>query len=232
MKKYLYLSIYLIFFNISNAKELELKLLDKKNQSIIEISALTTIGDTSKLVFALNQGLNNGLTINEINEVLVQIYAYAGFPRSLGGIFSFMKVVEERKAKGIKDEVGKEASQIPNNLNKEEYGAKIRAKLAGQKDIPQPSGYQLFAPIIDTFLKEHLFADIFIRDVLTHKQRELSTISVLAALGNVAGPLKFHLQASINTGWKKEELYEFVEVIKNSLDNEKAQEVKKVLQSF
>jgi len=41
----------------------------------------------------------------------------------------------------------------------------------GQKEIPAPSGYQLFAPAIDTFLKEHLFADIFARDILTHKER-------------------------------------------------------------
>ena len=44
--------------------------------------------------------------------------------------------------------------------------------------IPPPSGYQLFTPVIDTFLKEHLFADIFARDNLDvlsrgnrHRQR-------------------------------------------------------------
>ncbi|PUE64853.1 carboxymuconolactone decarboxylase family protein [Arcobacter lacus] len=217
------------FLNISNAKELNLELLDKKDESIIEISALTTIGDTKKLEIALNKGLNYGLTKNEIKEILVQTYAYAGFPRSLGGIGTFMKVVEERTNKGIKDEIGKEASPIPNDLNKDEYGAKVRAALAGQDTIPNPSGYQLFSPIIDTFLKEHLFADIFARDILTHKQRELSTISVLATLGNVHGPLKFHLQASINTGWTKEQLKEFVKVIENSLDEQKALEVESVL---
>ncbi|MEN5406122.1 carboxymuconolactone decarboxylase family protein [Aliarcobacter butzleri] len=209
-----------------------MKLLDKKDQSIIEISALTTIGDTEKLKVALEKGLDNGLTKNEIKEVLVQIYAYAGFPRSLGGIGTFMKVVEERANKGIKDEIGKEATAIPIDLNKDEYGAKVRAQLAGQDTIPSPSGYQLFSPVIDTFLKEHLFADIFARDILTHKQRELSTISVLAALGNVQGPLYFHLQASINTGWTKEQLVEFVKVIENCLDEKKALEVQTVLKSI
>lgn len=234
MKKYLLALVcsFLTFLNVSNAKELELKLLDKKERSIVEISALTAIGDTKKLIPVLNQALDNGLSINEINEVLVQIYAYAGFPRSLGGIFTFMKVVEDRKAQGITDEVGKEASKLPENLNKDEYGAKVRAQLAGQKSIPDPSGYQLFSPIIDTFLKEHLFADIFIRDILDHKQRELSTISVLAALGNVTGPLKFHLQASMNTGWTKEELLEFTSIIEHTLDAKKAQEVQTLLSSM
>jgi hypothetical protein len=33
-----------------------------------------------------------------------------------------------------------------------------------------PTGYSAFAPVIDTFLKEHLFADIFERDVLTYSK--------------------------------------------------------------
>lgn len=231
MKKYILsiICVFLTFLNIVNAKDLDIKLLDKKEQSIIEISALTAIGDTEKLKTALNLGLDNGLTINEINEVLAQIYAYAGFPRSLGGIFTFMKVVEDRKAQGIKDEQGQESSAVPKDLNKDEYGAKVRAKLAGQTTIPQPSGYQVFSPIIDTYLKEHLFADIFIRDILNHKQRELSTISVLAALGNVTGPLKFHLKASQNVGWTKDELLDFANVIENTLSKEEANVVRNLL---
>jgi hypothetical protein len=38
--------------------------------------------------------------------------------------------------------------------------------------IPPPSGYQLFTPVIDTFLKEHLFADIFARDTLDFLSRK------------------------------------------------------------
>jgi len=47
----------------------------------------------------LNTGLDAGITINEITEVLVQLYAYCGFPRSLNGITTFMAVLEERKPK-------------------------------------------------------------------------------------------------------------------------------------
>jgi alkylhydroperoxidase/carboxymuconolactone decarboxylase family protein YurZ len=234
MKKNLFLILCscFTFFNLLNAKELDLKLLDKKDQSIIKISALTTVGDTNKLYQVLNEGLDNGLSVNEVKEVLVQTYAYAGFPRSLGGIGTFMKVMEDRKAKGIEDKEGKESSPLPENFNKDEYGAKVRAKLAGQDKIPEPSGYQLFSPIIDTYLKEHLFADIFVRDILTPKQRELSTISVLAALGNVKGPIAFHFKASMNSGWTKDELKEFILVIKDCLGEKKAQEANSVLETL
>jgi len=69
-----------------------------------------------------------------------------------------MAIMDERQAKGIRGEVGKEAGPLPPEMNKDEYGAKVRARLAGRDVIPPPSGYQLFTPVIDTFLKQHLFA--------------------------------------------------------------------------
>ncbi len=49
--------------------------LDSKQQSIVCIAALTTTGDIVQLKAKLNKGLDNGLTIDEIKEILVQLYA-------------------------------------------------------------------------------------------------------------------------------------------------------------
>jgi 4-carboxymuconolactone decarboxylase len=103
-------------------------------------------------------------------------------------------------SEGIKDEIGKDASPVPADMNKDAYGAQVRARLAGQDVIPPPSGYQLFTPIIDTFLKEHLFADIFARDILDYQERELATIAALASMPGTAGQLQFHLGAAMYTG--------------------------------
>ena len=81
--------------------------LNQKQQCIIQITAFTAEGDIERLKPALNEGLDAGLTVNEIKEILVQMYAYAGFPRSLNGIGTFMAVMDERKGMGIEDEVGK-----------------------------------------------------------------------------------------------------------------------------
>ena len=53
--------------------------LTAKEKSMISISALTAKGNLRDLEKALEQGLKNGLTVNEIKELLVQVYAYAGF---------------------------------------------------------------------------------------------------------------------------------------------------------
>jgi 4-carboxymuconolactone decarboxylase len=203
--------------------------LNAKHQSMIPIAAFTANGDLEKLKTALVEGLDAGLAVNEIKEILVHLYAYAGFPRSLNGIHAFMVVMDERQSKGIQDEIGKEASPLPADLNKDEFGAMTRAKLAGWETIPPPSGYQLFTPIIDTFLKEHLFADIFVRDVLDHQCRELATISALASMRGTAGQLWFHLGAAMNTGLTETQLMDFISVLKAKVGAQEAADASEIL---
>ena len=57
-----------------------LQSLSQRQQSIIPIAAFTADGDIARLKPALNQGLDDGLTANEIKEVLVHLYAYTRFP--------------------------------------------------------------------------------------------------------------------------------------------------------
>jgi alkylhydroperoxidase/carboxymuconolactone decarboxylase family protein YurZ len=218
------------FVAISEAQNMDAnQTLNAKQHSIIPIAAFTANGDMAKLRTALHAGLDAGLTVNEIKEILVQMYAYAGFPRSLNGINTFMAVMDERQAKGIKDEMGKEASPVPADMNKDEYGARVRARLAGREVIPPPSGYQLFTPVIDTFLKEHLFADIFARDNLDYQSRELATIAALASMTGTAGQLQFHLGAAMNTGLTEAQMKDFISVLKSKVGTKEAESASEIL---
>jgi len=123
------LAIVLIGFTpFLEAKEMSNNALTPKQQSIITISSFTANGDLEKLKLAFIHGLDAGLSVNEIKEILVHLYAYTGFPRSLNGINTFMTVMNERRAKGIKDTIGKEVTPFPSNVNKDEYGAHVRAE--------------------------------------------------------------------------------------------------------
>lgn len=203
--------------------------LSPKERSIISIAALTAKGNLNNLKPALNTGLETGLTVNEIKEVLVHTYAYCGFPRSIRGLQTFMDVMDERKAKGINDKAGNEASKIDETDSKYERGKKILGELT---QTPQPdvlSGYSAFAPTIDTFLKEHLFADIFERDVLDYVQRELVTISVIAGIGKAEPMLKSHLTICLNVGLSPEQLQQYVEVLRSTIGRKDAKTAQKVL---
>ncbi len=203
--------------------------LSPAEQSIIAIAALTAKGDLSNLKPALNIGLEAGLTINQIKEVLVHLYAYCGFPRSIRGLQTFMEVLNEHKAKGINDVLGAEASPIPEEQSKYERGKKVLGELTKAPQDGALTGYGAFAPIIDTFLKEHLFADIFERDVLTYAERELVTISVISTIGGAEPMLRSHLSICLNVGLTPAQLNEFVEIIQSTLGEKEAKEAQKVV---
>jgi len=203
--------------------------LTSRQQSIIQIAALTARGGLEALKPALNKGLDAGLTINEIKEVLVHLYAYCGFPRSIRGLQTLMEVVDERKAKGFNDVQGKDASPIQEGRSKYERGKEILGNLTKVPQGTSLTGYAAFTPIIDTFLKEHLFADIFERDVLTYAERELVTISVISAIGGAEPMLKSHLAISLNVGLTPAQLHEFTGIIKSTLGEKEAKDARLVL---
>ncbi len=203
--------------------------LTANQQSIISIAAYAAKGNLQDLKPALNKGLDAGLTVNEIKEVIVHLYAYCGFPRSIRVLQSFMGVLDERKAKGIIDKTGADASPISQEPDKYERGKKVLGELTKAPQDGALTGYAAFAPVIDTFLKEHLFADIFERDVLTYAERELVTISVLSSIGGVEPMLQAHLNICLNVGLSPEQLNKFVGVIKSTAGENEAKDVQMVL---
>lgn len=205
--------------------------LSSEQESMVKIASLTAQGNLEQLSDEFNNGLDHGLTVNEIKEVLVHLYAYCGFPRSIRGLQTFLDVLDDRKDKGIKDEWGREASPITDTRDKYARGIETLEELVQAKmDGPKPA-YQQFSPAMDVFLKEHLFADIFERDVLTYAQRELTTISVIASLGNLDPMLQSHLNISMNVGLTAAQLQEFVGLIASTADQKKADDAQKVLEA-
>ncbi|MBK7981818.1 MAG: carboxymuconolactone decarboxylase family protein [Ignavibacteriae bacterium] len=224
--------IFLISFcnNIIGQNKNETSMqLSARQQRIIQISAYTAKGDLENAKLVLNNGLDDGLTINEIKELLVHLYAYCGFPRSIRGLQTFMEVLDERRSKGIIDNIGIEASPIDETESKYERGKAILEKLTGKPQSELKNGYAEFAPIIEIFLKEHLFADIFERDVLTFAERELITISVLASIGGVEPMLRSHFQICLVQGFTPHQLNEFLQIISSVIGNNEIQAAEEVL---
>lgn len=203
--------------------------LTEMQNNIISIAAFTARGELVSLKPALNKGLDAGLTINEIKEVIVHLYAYCGFPRSIRGLQTLMEVLDERKARGINDETGPYALPINNGRSKYERGRENLEKLTGVPQTGPKSGYSAFAPVIEVFLKEHLFADLFERDVLTYAERELVTISVISSIGGVEPMLRSHFSICLNVGLTPAQLNEFVDVIRSGPGEKEADAAQAVL---
>ena len=187
--------------------------MDSKRQHIAEVAALTSTGDLDKLTTVLIDGLNDGMTVSELKEVMVHAYAYCGFPRALRGLQTLVAVLDERKAKGIEDDWGREASPITDTL----------AEISGVPADAPKADYAVLAPEIEVFLKEHLFADLFERDVLTYAERELTTVAVIASLGKGVEPmLKGHMGIALNVGVTPDELRGVLAIVEKHVGHSEA----------
>lgn len=209
MKKFLLLIISTLFILNFGGNCMADTTLTTKQQSIVKISSYTARGDMENLEKALSKALDNEMTANQIKEILVQMYAYCGFPRSLNAITTFKKVVESRT--DIKN--GEEGKVLPANTDKFAYGDNVQVELTGGHI---KGGVFEFAPAIDQYLKEHLFADIFARGVLTYQEREIATISALSSLEGVDSQLKSHIQIGKNTGLTDEQINAILDLTKSA----------------
>jgi alkylhydroperoxidase/carboxymuconolactone decarboxylase family protein YurZ/quercetin dioxygenase-like cupin family protein len=203
--------------------------LTSKEKNILLIAAYTAIGDVSSLSSEIQSCLNEGLSINEIKEVMVQMYAYAGFPRSLNALNVLMGVIKDRKKQGVNDYEGRLASHYPNNKSKIDFGTDNQTRLVG---APVKGEVYEFAPVIDQFLKEHLFGDIFGRDILDYRTREIATIGALASTRGVENQLRSHFRVGLNNGITKSQLIDIVEIIKSKIGSAEGDVASLVLMSI
>ena len=172
--------------------------LSAQQQAILPIAAFAAAGDIARLDAALNQGLDAGLSISDAREVLVQLYAYAGFPRSLNALTELMRVVDARRQRGLHDAPGREPGRaIPQGDALRAAGTANQTKLVGQ---PVQGPVFEFAPAIAEYLQTHLFGDIFERDNLDWQSRELATVGMLSALPGAESQLQAHMRIGMNTG--------------------------------
>lgn len=220
--KWIILFILTLNINTMNAQN-NTDSLNAQEQGLVAISALTATGDLEKLKTELHAALDAGLSINEIKEALTQLYAYCGFPRSLNALGTFQSVLNDRKSKGITDKEGKEIVVENNVADKYEQGRKTLKILTKTPQLKPAPGFGEFTPRIDAFLKEHLFADIFVSDVLSFQQRELVTISALVAMTGVEPQLQAHIGMGKNTGITANQIIALFDIIEKSIGKEQAE---------
>ncbi len=186
----------------THAQTMNPHVLTPQGVALASVGACAARGDMDGLKSALEAGLEAGVSINELKEALVQMYAYCGFPRSLNALSTLMALVKERTDRGIHDEPGRSPGPLPSGKSLE-FGTLNQTKLCGS---PVQGELFTFAPAIDEYLKAHLFGDIFSRDTLDWTTRELLTIAALAAMDGTESQLRSHIGIGRHNGLSEEQI--------------------------
>ncbi|MFE7711399.1 carboxymuconolactone decarboxylase family protein [Streptomyces sp. NPDC057486] len=72
--------------------------LSKKEQALVTISSLVTLGTEPQIELHINTGLTVGLTKEQITAAIIHLLPYTGFPRVLNALSIVKKVFAERDA--------------------------------------------------------------------------------------------------------------------------------------
>jgi 4-carboxymuconolactone decarboxylase len=119
------------------------------------------------------------------------------------------EVLKERQEQGIKDSIGKTA--IENiETNRLKLGEDLLTQLDSLQVDRLKNAYNDFSPELVKLTLEFGYADIFSRDNLDRKHRQIATIAALTALGNAQPQLKFHINAGLNIGVTETEIKEIM----------------------
>jgi 4-carboxymuconolactone decarboxylase len=89
-------------------------------------------------------------------------------------------------------------------------GVDILQQLTGHPAEHLTSRVAEIAPDFARMTIEFPFGDLYFRDVLDLRTREIAAIAALAAVGNAAPQLRVHVAAALNLGVSREEVVEIL----------------------
>lgn len=175
--------------------------LDMKTREMITCVSLATMQTLPQLKGHAAAALNVGVTPVELREAIYQCAPFIGFPKTLNALATINEVFTEKR---IPLPLEKQATV--NEENRHAKGHAIQNPLYGEsireamKDIPGGMGED-----VARFLTEVCFGDIYTREGLDLKTRELLTYCVLTVLG-AEDQLRSHAAGNQKAGNSKETL--------------------------
>lgn len=163
-------------------------ILSLHDRSIVTICALVGSGViTDALKYHITTAKKNGVTRDEMVEIITQLGFYAGWPKAWA-VFPMAKEV-----------YGNDAAQVFDNV-----GEKI-TQTAGRKNLGD------FAPEFARYNDDILFGEVWSRNkILSVHDRSIVTVSTLVGAGIFTDALKHHLAAAKANGVTKAEMVEII----------------------
>lgn len=150
--------------------------LSKRDRSLITIAVLQALV-REELAIHIPRGLDNGLTPEEISEIILHVTLYAGWPTGVQASLTAASIFEER---------GLSLGKLP------------RAPAGTETSMPNSlSDTYTAVPRLGELRNSLLYGDIWARPLLSKRDRSLITIAVNQAL-STTNELRLHINHALD----------------------------------
>jgi 4-carboxymuconolactone decarboxylase len=185
--------------------------LSRRDRSLIVVTFLTTIGSEEELRGHVRGALNHGLTRSEIEEVVLQVAGYAGFPMAMQA----SRIVDEVfcEIDGIERQPERHEAKAKDDPARWADAAEVLTTLFAGRTAADPAVAR--ANIVESLggvgelAFDWGFGELWARTVLSRRDRSMVTVAILAILAR-AEELAIHVPGALNHGVTREEVEEIM----------------------
>jgi 4-carboxymuconolactone decarboxylase len=183
--------------------------LARRDRSLVSVAALTCLGCQVELRTHLAGALHHGVEVGEIEELMLHLCGYAGYPRALDGMRAALALFSERD--DVERPLPRPAAEPKDDEQRRHDGAEAFKQVmdweAPNDVVARILGEQLGA--LGDFAIQHLMGEIWSRPQLCRRDRSLITLVALISLDKIS-ELRFHIPAALRHGMSREEIDEVI----------------------
>ena len=183
--------------------------LSRRDRSLIVVTFLTTIGSIEELRSHVRGALYHGVTRTEVEEILLQVAGYAGYPMAMQA----SRIVDEvfNEIDGIERQPERREAALKDDPQRWADAADVLATLFAGRIAADPAVAR--ANIVESLggvgelAFDWAFGELWARTQLSRRDRSLVTVAILAMLAR-AEELAIHVPGALNHGVTREEIEE------------------------
>ena len=178
--------------------------LSRRDRSLIVVTILTTLNQLNQLRTHVQGAINHGLSRAEVEEIMVQLAGYAGFPRAIDGMTT------ARASIAALDGVDELAPSSPAERKDDDQRSADAREVMDRLSADQaPGGIGVdMGPFTGT-AGRFAFGELWARGELSRRDRSLVVCATLVTQDKPT-ELRFHLQGALNHGVTMDELEELM----------------------
>ncbi|MFI4976135.1 MAG: carboxymuconolactone decarboxylase family protein [Caulobacterales bacterium] len=185
--------------------------LSRRDRSLLVISVLAAQTRDEELEAHTGNGLRNGLTREEIEEILLHVAAYAGFPAAMAASRRVDKAL--LAAEGSEKLSERAPAAAKSDEERDRDGAEVMATITGAASPLDPAANlaRLEAMLGEggVIAQRWVFGEVWSRPQLSRRDRSIVVLTILVWLGATT-ELTLHVQAGLRHGLTRVEIEEVV----------------------
>lgn len=185
--------------------------LSRRDRSLVVVSVLMAQARDEELELHVGNALRHGMTRDEVDELLLHVAAYAGFPAAMASVRRVDAAYNKADGNAPDARVERAPAEHLDDAERDRRAADVRRTLTNGRAAADPAEDMAnmvgLLGDLGALAFRFAFGEIWSRPQLSRRDRSLCVIAILAALGQ-SHELAIHVPGGLHHGLDRIEIEE------------------------